>query len=94
MKPPSSPRKKERNNIILCIRTEEGQIFFLDNWRSEGRMFSTVAVFDAVQLEKIKKHAQQVPNLGAKLKYWDYKKVLEVHEALAMVNVARIMQKR
>jgi hypothetical protein len=57
-------------------------------------MFSTVAVFDAVQLEKIKKHAQQVPNLGAKLKYWDYKKVLEVHEALAMVNVARIMQKR
>jgi hypothetical protein len=45
-----------------------------------------VAVSDAVQLEKIKKHALQVPNLGAKLKYWDYKKVLEVHEALEMVN--------
>ncbi|MDQ5984807.1 MAG: hypothetical protein CSYNP_00503 [Syntrophus sp. SKADARSKE-3] len=45
-----------------------------------------VAVSDVLQLEKIKKHAGQVPNLGVKLKYWDYKKVLEVHEALAMVN--------
>jgi hypothetical protein len=45
-----------------------------------------VAVSDASQLDKIRKHAEQVPNLGAKLKYWDYKKVLEVHEALEMVN--------
>jgi hypothetical protein len=45
-----------------------------------------VAVSDAAQLDKIRKHAEQVPNLGAKLKYWDYKKVLEVHEALEMVN--------
>lgn len=45
-----------------------------------------VAVSDNVQLDKIKKHAQQVPSLGSKLKYWDYKKVLEVHEALEMVN--------
>ena len=45
-----------------------------------------VAVSDAAQLDKIKKHAEQVPNLGAKLKYWDYKKVLEVHDALEMVN--------
>ena len=45
-----------------------------------------VAVSDAVQLDKIRKHAEQVPNLGAKLRYWDYKKVLEVHDALEMVN--------
>ncbi len=45
-----------------------------------------VAVSDAAQLEKIRKHAEQVPNLGGKLKYWDYKKVLEVHDALEMVN--------
>ncbi|MEN6358959.1 MAG: hypothetical protein ABFD59_02700, partial [Smithella sp.] len=45
-----------------------------------------VAVSDSAQLEKIRKHAEQVPNLGAKLKYWDYKKVLEVHNALEMVN--------
>ena len=57
-------------------------------------MFGTVAVFDAVQLEKIKKHAQQVPNLGTKLKYWDFKKVLEVHEALEMVNVVRIIAEK
>jgi hypothetical protein len=45
-----------------------------------------VAVSDTAQLEKIRRHAEQVPNLGAKLKYWDYKKVLEVHDALEMVN--------
>lgn len=45
-----------------------------------------VAVSDSVQLEKIRKHAKEVPNLGIKLKYWDYKKVLEVHDALEMVN--------
>ncbi|MFA5180356.1 MAG: hypothetical protein WC405_03485 [Syntrophales bacterium] len=45
-----------------------------------------VAVSDAAQLDKIRKHAEQVPNLGTKLRYWDYKKVLEVHEALEMVN--------
>jgi hypothetical protein len=44
-----------------------------------------VAVSDAAQLDKIRKHAEQVPNLGAKLRYWDYKKVLEVHDALEMV---------
>lgn len=45
-----------------------------------------VAVSDAAQLDKIRKHAEQVPNLGAKLRYWDYRKVLEVHDALEMVN--------
>jgi hypothetical protein len=45
-----------------------------------------VAVSDAAQLDKIRKHAEQVPNLGSKLRYWDYQKVLDVHEALEMVN--------
>ncbi|HPD57891.1 MAG TPA: hypothetical protein PKW17_11670 [Smithellaceae bacterium] len=45
-----------------------------------------VAVSESSQLEKIRKHAQQVPNLNSRIKYWDYKKVLEVHEALEMVN--------
>jgi hypothetical protein len=45
-----------------------------------------VAVSDAEQLEKIKKHAALVGELAKKLKYWDYKNVLEIHEALSMVN--------
>lgn len=45
-----------------------------------------VAVSDAVQLEKIRKHAKEVPSLGAKLKCWDYETVLETHDALEMVN--------
>jgi hypothetical protein len=47
-----------------------------------------VAVSDSVQLEKIKAHANGVPGLRDKLKYWDYKEVLEVHEALESVNEA------
>ncbi len=45
-----------------------------------------VAVSDAGQLEKIQRHAAHVGDLSRKLKYWDYKKVLEIHEALEMVN--------
>jgi len=45
-----------------------------------------VAVSDATQLEKIRKHAAGVPNLRDKLKYWDYTEVQRVHEALAGVN--------
>jgi hypothetical protein len=45
-----------------------------------------VAVSDADQLDKIQKHATPVVDLSKKLKYWDYKKVLEIHEALEMVN--------
>jgi len=45
-----------------------------------------VAVSDAAQLEKIRKHAKEVPSLGAKLKCWDYETVLETHDALEMVN--------
>jgi hypothetical protein len=45
-----------------------------------------VAVSDAAQLEKIRKHAAGVLQLREKLKYWDYKEVLQVHEALEAVN--------
>lgn len=45
-----------------------------------------VAVSDSSQLDKIQKHAAHVGDLSKKLKYWDYKKVLEIHEALEMVN--------
>ena len=45
-----------------------------------------VAVSDSLQLEKIQKHAANVGNLSSKLKYWDYKKVLEIYDALEMVN--------
>jgi hypothetical protein len=45
-----------------------------------------VAVSDPKQLEKIKAEIDGVSNLKDKLKYWDYMKVLEVHEALEFVN--------
>jgi hypothetical protein len=45
-----------------------------------------VAVSDEKQLERIRKHAFNVGDLGKKLKYWNYKEVLENHEALAAVN--------
>lgn len=44
-----------------------------------------VAVSDESQLTKIKNQAQHIPNLREKLKYWDYKEVLEVHESLEFV---------
>ena len=47
-----------------------------------------VAVSDAAQLEKIKKQALAVKGLGEKLKYWDYKEVLDVHESLQAVYEA------
>jgi hypothetical protein len=45
-----------------------------------------VAVSDFAQLERIQKHASAVKGLGDKLKYWDYKEVLKVHEALQGVH--------
>jgi len=45
-----------------------------------------VAVSDTAQLERIRKHAAGVGGLREKLKYWDYKEVLQVHEALESVN--------
>lgn len=47
-----------------------------------------VAVTDAAQIETIRKHASGVSGLSEKLKYWDYKEVLQVHEALESVNEA------
>lgn len=45
-----------------------------------------VAVSDAAQIEKIKKHAAGVAVLREKLRYWDYTDVLATHEALEGVN--------
>ena len=45
-----------------------------------------VAVSDKEQLEKIKRHAENVGDLSKKLRYWDYEEVLQNHEALELVN--------
>ena len=45
-----------------------------------------VAVSDAAQIEKIKKHSGSVHQLSSKLKCWDYQEVLRIHETLASVN--------
>jgi hypothetical protein len=45
-----------------------------------------VAVTDAGQIEKIRKHAAGVAVLREKLRYWDYTEVLTTHEALSQVN--------
>ena len=45
-----------------------------------------VAVSDAHQLEKIKRHANGVTDLRDKLKYLDYVEVLRIHENLEYVN--------
>jgi hypothetical protein len=37
-----------------------------------------VAVSDSLQLEKIQKQAAHVGDLSKKLKWWDYKKVIEI----------------
>ena len=45
-----------------------------------------VAVSDAAQIEKIKKHAAGVAVLKEKLRYWDYTDVLATHGSLESVN--------
>lgn len=45
-----------------------------------------VAVSDPKQLERIRKHAEDVKELRDKLKYWNYEDVLRVHESLEYVN--------
>lgn len=45
-----------------------------------------VAISDTIQIERIKKEAAGVGPLREKLKYWDYKEVLQVHEALESVS--------
>ncbi len=45
-----------------------------------------VAVSDAEQLDRIRKHAADVGDLHKKLRYWDYQEVLQIHESLEEVN--------
>ncbi len=45
-----------------------------------------VAVSDSSQLDKIKKLAAGLHGFGEKLKFWNYEKVLQVHESLESVN--------
>lgn len=45
-----------------------------------------VAVSDAQQIDKIRKHAADVAVLRDKLRYWDYTDVLATHAALEQVN--------
>lgn len=47
-----------------------------------------VAVSDEPQIEKIKKQIEHIPALRDKLRYWNYKEVLEVHESLEYVNAS------
>lgn len=47
---------------------------------------AVVAVSDTKQIEKIRKHSEGVQGLQGRLKFWDYRRVLEVHEALESVN--------
>lgn len=54
--------------------------------RNNPAVQGVVAVSDAKQLEKIKKHAAGVPGLGEILKVWDYNEVLKAHESLEFVN--------
>ena len=56
--------------------------------RNNPAVQGVVAVSDVVQLEKIKKHAAQVRDLGDFLKVWDYAEVLRVHESLEFVNAS------
>lgn len=45
-----------------------------------------VAVSNAEQIAKIKKHADPVKSLGEKLRCWDYIEVLDIHDSLQKVN--------
>jgi len=47
-----------------------------------------VAVSDANQIEKIKKHVRDVKDLKDKLKFWDYEEISKVHESLEFVNAS------
>ena len=51
-------------------------------------MPSGVAVSDTDQLEEISKEAAGIHPLSDKLKYWNYKEVMKVHDALSGVNAA------
>jgi predicted transcriptional regulator len=52
---------------------------------SSNAVQGVVAVSDAEQIEAIKKKVNTLPVIREKLRYWDYKDVLEVHEKLEYV---------
>lgn len=54
--------------------------------RNNPAVQGVVAVSDEKQLERILKHASEVPGLGGLLKTWNYQEVLDVHESLEFVN--------
>ena len=41
---------------------------------------------DSNQLEKVKRHAQDVKGLRDNLRYWNYEEVLKIHSNLAYVS--------
>lgn len=45
-----------------------------------------VAVSDDKQIEKIKQQAEEIPGLRGRLKMWNYKEVLDIHDSLEVVN--------
>jgi len=65
-----------------------GQIFFvnLPKFLNNPAVQGVVAVSDKVQIEKIEKHVHQIKELKEKIRYWDYKEVLENHDNLSIVN--------
>jgi len=45
-----------------------------------------VAVSDSKQLDKIEQYTKEIPNLKNKLKLWNYKEVLDIHDSLEYIN--------
>lgn len=54
--------------------------------RNNPAVQGVVAVSDEKQLEKIRKHAASVRDLGESLRLWDYREVWKVYESLEFVN--------
>ena len=70
----------------IKIRNRFGLIVNLLKSLNNPAVQGVVAVSDSTQLETIKSYASGVSNLAKSLRYWDYEKVLKVHEQLASVN--------
>ena len=45
-----------------------------------------IAVSDETQLTKIEKNSKGLPNIESKLKLWNYKEVIEIHDCLEKSN--------
>jgi len=56
--------------------------------RNNPAVQGVVAVSDEKQLEKIRKHASSVRDLGESLRLWDYREVWKVYESLEFVNTS------